>query len=45
VDGGLPIPPEDGYGFYEYACQEGNYAMKNLLSGSRAEDKRRADAK
>jgi hypothetical protein len=40
----LPIPREDSYGFYEYACHEGNYAMKNLLSGSRAEDKRRADA-
>jgi len=40
----LPIPRDDGYGFYEYACHEGNYAMKNLLSGSRAEDKRRAEA-
>src|SRR5215470_4945957 len=40
----LPIPREDTYGFYEYACHEGNYAMRNLLSGSRAEDKRRADA-
>jgi hypothetical protein len=40
----LPIPREQNYGFYEYACHEGNYAMKNLLSGSRAEDKRRAEA-
>jgi len=40
----LPIPREDSYGFYEYACHEGNYAMKNLLSGSRVEDRRRADA-
>src|SRR5215813_13083191 len=40
----LPIPREDNYGFYEYACHEGNYAMRNLLSGSRAEDKRRAEA-
>ena len=40
----LPIPREEGYGFYEYACHEGNYAMPNLLSGSRAEDKRRAEA-
>ncbi len=39
----LPIPREESYGFYEYACHEGNYAMKNLLSGSRAEDKRRAE--
>jgi hypothetical protein len=40
----LPIPRETDYGYYEYACHEGNYAMKNLLSGSRAEDKRRAEA-
>ena len=40
----LPIPREQGYGYYEYACHEGNYAMRNLLSGSRAEDKRRAEA-
>ena len=40
----LPIPREESYGFYEYACHEGNYAMRNLLSGSRAEDKRRAEA-
>jgi hypothetical protein len=39
----LPIPREDTYGFYEYACHEGNYAMRNLLSGSRAEDTRRAE--
>jgi hypothetical protein len=40
----MPIPREDSYGFYEYACHEGNYAMTNLLSGSRAEEKRRAEA-
>jgi hypothetical protein len=40
----LPIPREEDYGFYEYACHEGNYAMPHLLSGSRAEDKRRAAA-
>jgi len=40
----LPIPREDNYGFYEYACHEGNYAMANLLAGSRAEEKRRAEA-
>ena len=40
----LPIPREESYGFYEYACHEGNYAMRNLLSGSRAEDQRRAEA-
>src|SRR5262245_8353882 len=40
----LPIPREDDYGYYEYACHEGNYAMPNLLAGSRAEEKRRAEA-
>jgi hypothetical protein len=40
----LPIPREDNYGFFEYGCHEGNYAMPNLLAGSRAEEKRRAEA-
>ena len=40
----IPIPREEEYGFYEYACHEGNYAMFNLLAGSRAEEKRRAEA-
>jgi len=40
----MPIPREQDYGFYEYACHEGNYSMVNILSGSRAEDKRRAEA-
>jgi hypothetical protein len=40
----MPIPREDNYGFFEYACHEGNYAMTNLLSGSRVEEKRRAEA-
>ena len=40
----MPIPREDSYGFYEYACHEGNYSMVNLLSGSRVEEKRRAEA-
>jgi hypothetical protein len=26
---------------YEYACHEGNYAMANILSGARAEERRR----
>jgi len=29
----MPIPREDNYGFYEYACHEGNHAMFNLLRG------------
>ena len=34
----LPIPREEGYGFYEYACHEGNYAMAGMLAGARRED-------
>jgi hypothetical protein len=40
----LPMPRDDDYGFFEYACHEGNYSMINILSGARAEDKRRAEA-
>jgi hypothetical protein len=29
---------------YEYACHEGNYALANMLSGARAEEKRAATA-
>lgn len=29
---------------YEYACHEGNYALANMLSGARADDKRAAAA-
>ena len=29
---------------FEYACHEGNYGMRNMLSGSRAEDKAAAEA-
>jgi len=35
----MPIPRDDSYGFYEYACHEGNYTMFNILSGARAEEK------
>jgi hypothetical protein len=31
-----PLRRDDGYGFYEYACHEGNYSMFNILSGARA---------
>jgi hypothetical protein len=36
----FPLKRESDYGFYEYACHEGNYAMRNTLSGSRADEKR-----
>ena len=35
----MPIPRDDSYGFYEYACHEGNYTMFNILSGARAAEK------
>jgi hypothetical protein len=31
---------EPGYQLFEYACHEGNYAMFNSLSGSRADEQR-----
>jgi len=34
----LPLKRDDSYGMFEYACHEGNYALKNILSGARAED-------
>jgi hypothetical protein len=29
---------------YEYACQEGNYGLLNILRGARAEEHRAADS-
>jgi hypothetical protein len=34
----MVFPRDDEYGFYEYACHEGNYTMSNILSGARAEE-------
>ena len=34
----LPLKRDDSYGMFEYACHEGNYALKNILSGARAEE-------
>ena len=36
----FPLTRDDGYGFYEYACHEGNNAMRNILSGARAAEKK-----
>jgi hypothetical protein len=36
----LPLKRDDHYGFYEYACHEGNYALRNILSGARAEEQK-----
>ncbi len=35
----LPLRSQPQYGMFEYACHEGNYAMKHILSGARAEEK------
>jgi hypothetical protein len=35
----FPLRQDPGYGFFEYACHEGNYAMFNILSGARADEK------
>jgi hypothetical protein len=35
----LPLKQNPNYGMYEYACHEGNYGMRNILSGARVEDK------
>lgn len=35
----FPVTQEPGYQLFEYACHEGNYAMHNVLSAARAEDK------
>jgi hypothetical protein len=37
----FPLKRDDGYGFYEYACHEGNNAMRNILSGARAAERDR----
>lgn len=40
----FPITHEPGYEIYEYACHEGNMAMKNMITGTIAE-KAKAGAK
>ena len=37
----VEIPLErlpEGQHFYEFACHEGNYAMRNIMSGARRQD-------
>ena len=41
----FPLKRDDGYGFYEYACHEGNNAMRNILSGARAAERATGAAK
>jgi len=35
----LPLKSHPEYGMFEYACHEGNYAMKHILSGARADER------
>jgi hypothetical protein len=37
----LPLRQQADYGMYEYACHEGNYGMRNILSGARAEEQQK----
>ena len=39
----IPMSKTEGP-IWEYACQEGNYAMTNILSGARAQEKADAEA-
>jgi hypothetical protein len=32
----LTLERDDDYGMFEYACHEGNHALRNILSGARA---------
>jgi hypothetical protein len=36
----FPLRRDNEYGMFEYACHEGNYAMRNTLSGSRADERK-----
>ncbi len=35
----IPAAKDDSYRIFEYACHEGNYSMRNMLSGARAMEK------
>jgi hypothetical protein len=41
----LDLSAKSGYEIYEYACHEGNYGLRNMLSASRADDKAAAARK
>jgi hypothetical protein len=36
----FPLKRDPGYGMFEYACHEGNYGLRNILSAARAADGR-----
>ncbi len=35
----IPLTENDGQPIFEYACHEGNYGLRNILSGARADEK------
>jgi hypothetical protein len=35
----FPLRRDDRYVLYEYACHEGNYAMRHVLSAARAAER------
>ena len=37
----FPVRRDEGYVIYEYACHEGNYAMRHVLSAARASERPR----
>ena len=38
----IELKRDSKYQFLEYACHEGNYAMKDILSGARADEAAKA---
>jgi len=36
----FPLTRDPGYGMFEYACHEGNYGLRNILSAARATDRK-----
>jgi hypothetical protein len=40
----FPITHEPGYQIFEYACHEGNMAMRNMLSAARMDEEKKAAA-
>jgi hypothetical protein len=40
----MPLTLDDNEKLFEYECHEGNYAMTNILSAARAEERAAADA-
>jgi hypothetical protein len=40
----LNLERDEDYGMFEYACHEGNHALRNILSGARATERNSASA-